>query len=770
MPRMRSTSDLTRLGGRVFTPEFAAPEQLRGAAITTATDVYSLGAILYLLLTGQRPHAGHSGPELEHAVLETDIPATSRVVRAAPDESLAAQRGTTSKRLRRELAGDLDNIVARALEKQPADRYASVPALVSDIEKHLDHQPVQARAATLRYRAGKFLRRNRLPVAVAATALLAVLAGAGVALWQADVARVEARKANAIRDFLVGIFERNNVAHADGARARQTTAEELLAQSALEIRTGLGDAPEVRRELLGVMSRLYASLDLQPEAIALLNEKLSSERAAHGDDSLPVAKTLSDLAYSQVQSGAYPEATKSANEALRIFAKLGDRTSLEHGRAYGALGQIAWRTDSQESGAMRRHYAAALAIVSRHHPASKWHVEMLLGMSRAANLDSDNALELRYSEQALQLIESGRVTADGIVHGTVLQAVGSALVWLHRYEEAERYMRRSIEVLDRAGGADHPFASDGRRELGTMLMWVGRRREAREVLGAALATHERTKGADDPEMTAYARSDVASNLYLRGELAAAEPHMLRCHANWLAVDKSVMMPRAQLNLARLQTQQGRFAEAGAQLRDLEPRVVELFGKGSWMHTTVLARVGEFELARGNVDAARGIFNRLVTDYAEEPGAMTTNRAAGHEGLVRAALAVNDVARARELAVKLVQRHRRFERPRRTTRPGSGRAPAAGGGAAACRRRRVRARGTRACAAHARVHGRTREPVAGRSAPVSRAGAASAGRFRRRAPASLAGRSRTPGATPCGTAVLEPARRHPHPGAIKISRR
>ena len=90
------------------------------------------------------------------------------------------------------------------------------------------------------------------------------------------------------------------------------------------------------------------------------------------------------------------------------------------------------------------------------------------------------------------------------------------------------------------------------------------------------------------------------------------------------------------------------------MRDLEPRVVELFGKGSWMHTTVLARVGEFELARGNVDAARGIFNRLVTDYAEVPGAMTTNRAAGREGLVRVALADNDVPRARELAVKLVE--------------------------------------------------------------------------------------------------------------------
>ncbi|HEU5135725.1 MAG TPA: protein kinase [Steroidobacteraceae bacterium] len=646
--------DLTRLTGRVYTPEFAAPEQLRGETITTATDVYSLGVILYVLLTGQRPHMTHaSAAALEHAVLHEDAPRPSRALRGALDENVAALRGSTPKRLRRDLAGDLDNIVARALEKRPADRYAGVPALSSDVIRHLRHRPVQARAAGLRYRAAKFLRRNRLPVAIGAMALVATVMGAGVALWQADVARVEARKANAIRDFLVGVFERNSVAHPDGARARKTTAEELLAQSAREIRTGLRDAPEVRHELLGVMSRLYTSLDMQPDAIGLLEEKLAGERVTHGPHSLAVARTLSDLAWSQVQSGAYPAAEKSARESLRLFAALDDRTSLEHGRAYGSLGQIAWRTDTQESGAMRRHYDAALAIIERNHPRSRWRIDMLLGRSRAANLDSNNTLELEYCEQALKLIENGTIQVDGVLHGSVLAAVGSALVWLHRYEEAEIFMRRSITMLDRAGGVDHPAAADGRRELGTMLMWVGRRAEARKVLGEALATHERTKGADDPEMTAYARSDVASNLYLRGELAEAEPHMLRSYANWEAVDKSVMMPRARLNLARLQTQQGRFAEAALQLKDLEPKVIEIFGKGSWMHTTVLARTGEFELARGRLDEARSLFERLCTEYAEAPDAMTTNRAAGHEGLVRVALAEGDLPKARALAIRLI---------------------------------------------------------------------------------------------------------------------
>ena len=115
-----------------------------------------------------------------------------------------------------------------------------------------------------------------------------------------------------------------------------------------------------------------------------------------------------------------------------------------------------------------------------------------------------------------------------------------------------------------------------------------------------------------------------------------------------------MVPKARLNLARLQTQQGRFEEAGASLEGLEPRVIELFGEGSWMHTVVLARAGEFELARGNLDTAEKNFERLRTQYAEAPGAMTTNRAAGHEGMVRVALARGDHTKAQELAMGFIR--------------------------------------------------------------------------------------------------------------------
>jgi len=647
-----ATSDLTRLTGRALTPEFAAPEQLRGEAITTATDVYSLGVILYALLTGQRPHAAQGGNHaaLEHAVLHEEAALPSRALRNA-DAAVAAHRGTSPARLRREVAGDLDNIVARALEKNPAARYPGVTALAADIDRHLRHVPVQAHAANWSYRAGKFLRRNRVAAVIGGAALAAVLGGALLALWQADVARIEARKATAIRDFLVGIFERNSVAHPDGVKARQTTAEELLAQASQQIRTGLTESPEVRIELLGVMSGLYASLDMQKQAIELLDDRLAANRAKYGAESLPVAQTLSDLAYSQVQIGDYDPAIATATQSLAMFAALGDEDSLEHALAYGNLAQASYRA-GKDVDIMRSNYAAALALVEKYHPRDKARIEMLLGMARAENLVLKNDLYLRYVEQAEALIRAKAVDADGIVHGSVLQTLGNALTWNNRYDEAEAFMRRAIDEYDRAGGPEHPFAAAGRMELAFTYMWTGRRAEATPLFAEALAALERTKGPEDPEITLQARSDYASNYFLRGEYARAEPLML--HAGRTAQGlKAMIVPKVRINLGRLRMQQGLFKDADQHMHDIEALTAELFGKGAWMHGTAMARVGDLALAEGRIADARAMYQRVWTEFDEPDDGLANNRADAALGLVRISLAQGDVAGARKRLEELL---------------------------------------------------------------------------------------------------------------------
>ncbi|MBM4132051.1 serine/threonine protein kinase, partial [bacterium] len=203
-------ADLTLAGPRPFTPRYAAPEQVAGGAITTATDIYALGAVLYELLCGRSPHGGTDVPEHEllRAAAELDPAPLTRVARAARGAVAdAADVGAVVELGRdRLLAGDLQNIVARCLAKDPAGRYASVDALLNDLRRAEAGEPVQARPPSRRYVLAKFARRNRVAVAAGALVLTALLAGLGATTWQARRAAREAARAEQARAFLLDLF------------------------------------------------------------------------------------------------------------------------------------------------------------------------------------------------------------------------------------------------------------------------------------------------------------------------------------------------------------------------------------------------------------------------------------------------------------------------------------------------------------------------------------------------------------------------------------
>jgi serine/threonine-protein kinase len=217
-------TELTRLGGRALTPEYAAPEQIAGQAVTIATDVYSLGVLLYLLLSGRRPYGkpGSSAQQVERDVLETEPTQPSRSAsdtRTNPDtERLASLRDSTPQKLRAKLAGDLDTIVLKALKKLPSERYPSATALAEDIQRYLDNRPVRARPDSLAYRTRKYLRRNRLGVAAAAAVAAALIAGMAGTLWQerraerqASIALARAEELRKVVDFQSAMLERVDV-------------------------------------------------------------------------------------------------------------------------------------------------------------------------------------------------------------------------------------------------------------------------------------------------------------------------------------------------------------------------------------------------------------------------------------------------------------------------------------------------------------------------------------------------------------------------------
>ena len=226
-----NATQLTNEGGSPLTPQYAAPEQLTSQPITTATDVYSLGVLLYVLLAGRHP-AGqdlHSPADLVKAVLEVEPPRASDAITGDNSKAIAENRGTSPDKLRRQLRGDLDTIIAKALKKAPAKRYSSVTAFADDLQRYLRHEPISARPDTIAYRAGKFVQRNRLVVALASVALVAILAGSGVAIYQARIAERRFQDVRKLaHTFVFDIHD--EVARLDGS----TKAREMIVETGLQ--------------------------------------------------------------------------------------------------------------------------------------------------------------------------------------------------------------------------------------------------------------------------------------------------------------------------------------------------------------------------------------------------------------------------------------------------------------------------------------------------------------------------------------------------------
>lgn len=583
---------------RVLTPEYASPEQVRGEPVTTTTDVYSLGGVLYKLLTGSAPHAlqHKSAMEAMRAICEEDTRKPSV--------------------LRPGIVGDLDAIVLMALEKDPQRRYRSVDQFASDIRNFLGQKPVIARADTLWYRSGKYIRRHVVPVSI--TAAMVMLLGVLVLLEgiQLRQSRRERDRANRITDFMTTMFQ---VADPSEARGNSITAREILDKASGEIQTGLAKDPETQAQMMHVMGRVYYGLGLYPQAELLVSRAADIRRRVLGPDN---PDTLESMYVRNLILGK--ESRWREEETL-------DRELLEaRRRVLGA--------ENPDTFKAKLALAATLNAEGHFDEAIRLERELLqtfrqlLGPTHVSTLNAMDALAVslqqagRYSEAEQldrQLLDLYRRVQGPDHPATVLatSTLGWNLYTQGRYAEAERFLREAVETGNHVLGAEHPtevgmkgrlvinLASEGRVEdavklerellevnrrltgpksyetivseesLASFLMDEGRQAEAETLLRTAVEGGQQSLGPENPEVL-LCQAKLGSALGRKGRLAEAD----KLERQNLDVERRVLGAEhpytlvTETFLAEIVTGEGRYSEAevlaraslGVELRVLGP--------------------------------------------------------------------------------------------------------------------------------------------------------------------------------------------------------
>ncbi len=557
---------LTLENGSALTPQFAAPEQINGATITTATDVYSLGVLLYLLLTGRHPVPADAGSpaELVKAILDIEPPLGSEAVLAA-DPMAAVKRSTSTDKLHRQLRGDLDTIVAKALKKSPAERYTSVGALADDLRRYQRQEPIQARPDTLAYRTAKFVHRNKLPVLGGTAILLALGAGLTAALWQANIARKEARTAAAVEQFTEDIFRMNNRANPDPENAQRTTARQLLDMGARKASSSLNDAPEAKLQMLDLLGSLYQDLELSDQAVALRRDRVAVAKKIYGPESPQVVPALTELGRSMHSSRSVNERESVLLEAKTILDRSGDFTSKDRGNVLSALAEAYTSTDLKKAPQMAKESVAIL----RRWPGSP---DLALAL-RTAGFAYISSQDFAGAEAAMSEAIQLSKQLSGNPNPALIQYFATeaqAQMSQSKYGAAERSYREAFADAKAIGGDNgiDTFMTEGR--LGILLVLTSRSGEALPYLERGLTACLQVKGADDPFFTPQLQMEYGDGLEAAGRLEDALAQISAAVKNRREHRPgTAYLARMLEDEAEVLVELGRFAEAEQALQESE---------------------------------------------------------------------------------------------------------------------------------------------------------------------------------------------------------
>jgi serine/threonine protein kinase/tetratricopeptide (TPR) repeat protein len=598
------TLPVTRLQERILTPENAAPEQVLGRPITTATDIYSLGVLLYQLLTGRSPYRllSYSQLQLERAICMDDPARPSQMVIAklngekdADRSRISDRRGLSPQRLRARLGGDLDAIVAMAMRKEPDRRYPSVEALADDLNRHLLGQPVRARHGDWRYNAAKFLRRHLLPVAAVAAAFLGLALFAGVMFWQnhriemaRDATAQERDRAQQVSAFLVDVFSQADPFKAQG---KEPTAKDLLDRGAEKISGNVSLQPEVRAQLLESIGLAYRRQGLSERAIPLFEQAVAIRREERPLDNGHIAVALANLARALTDAGHLISAEADLQQAVDLSERGGESRSIETADILVQFGSFALDAKSDPDRASQL-FSKALNIYRSAIGSQNLQVAATLnGLADAAVWKSDYSLAEHYEREALSIFQE-TVSRNHPDNAVALATLGSILTQRGKYAEAEQVLNEALQIERTVFGADNSRIVATEADLGTLYDREGDTTRAIEATQTALKITQNRLGPNHYLSGYYL--DALANLFLKAnDLTTAEAdarQALAVYASSLPARHLYVASTHQV-LGEVLLRRGSLAAAEVELREALDMTVGLAGAESWRTARSEASLG-----------------------------------------------------------------------------------------------------------------------------------------------------------------------------------
>jgi serine/threonine protein kinase/tetratricopeptide (TPR) repeat protein len=545
--------DLTRIEEVALTPSYAAPEQILGEPLSTATDVYQLGVLLHVLLAGRLPLG------------KSDATRSERVI-AALGETQVRVSDAASGALRKELRGDLDAIVDKTLRKVPQERYPTAAALSADLQRYLDFEPVSARTGIFAYRAKKFIRRYRGAVISVTAALASLMVATAVSVTQAHRISIERDRADQIIQFMTQIFK---VADPSASRGNTVTAREILDKSSRQIENGSGLDESVRSDLLQVMAATYSNLGLYARAHTLAQSALDSHRRLLGDDDPKTLDAGRQLGRILMREGHLSE----AEELLR-------NTAAAELKVLGPKNILTLRTQLDVTGFLsaKGQYAQAEQLARQ-----TWALE--------SEVQGPRALET--------------LTTASLVASTVRNQ--------HRYAEAEPIFRKTLATQIEVFGADHPDTLRTEFSLAYMLREQARYAEAETVFRDVLATRRRVLGDEHPETADTLTTLAIVLVHDRARWKEAEElyrSAMEIEMRQVGPD-SAYTTRAEEGLANLFGEEGRYADGEPLEREVLRVRLKLLGPDNTDTLLTQRNLACFLMAQGHLQEAEQLFRSTL---------------------------------------------------------------------------------------------------------------------------------------------------------------